>query len=239
MEKIVVIGTDKEAESFLYKNRGKYEVVLFVDKRPRRNSFRGVSVITLDSIVSMCKDIKHKIIIATKEEEYIEIARKLSQYGLEEFRDYFYFEVLEKKLAFFWGNCYIRDLTKFMKQFPSFNEEFWIYPLTNVYLYDRFYFSRLFFSRVRLFMYQEISSKTNGKLYSSDGILEFISEEAVKIKIPNLYRKGFCFFPQSFCRGLEIMRDCEQKFVVNMDNHDSVITKKRVNYFRTNRLLHI
>lgn len=214
MEKIVVIGTDKEAESFLYKNRGKYEVVLFVDKRPRRNSFRGVSVITLDSIVSMHKDIKHRIIIATKEEEYIEIARKLSQYGLEEFRDYFYFEVLEKKLAFFWGNCHIGDLAKFMKQFSSFNEEFWIYPLTDVHSYDRFYFSKRFFSRVRLFMYQEISSKTNGKLYSSDGILELIPEEAVKIKIPNLYRKGFCFFPQSFCKGHEIMRECERKFVV-------------------------
>lgn len=225
MEKIVVIGTGKEAESFLYKNRGKYEVILFIDKTPRRNSFRGISVITLDSIRTMYNDIKHKIIIATNAEEYIEIARELSKYGLEEFKDFFYFEALDKKLAFFWGNCYIAEIVEYIKQFPSFNEKFWIYPCSFVHIYDRFYLPRSFFSNVSLFLYQDITEKTNGMLYSSEGMYDKIPAEAIKIKIPNLYRKGFAFFPQSFCKG--DMRDCEQKFVINIDNHDSFITQKK------------
>lgn len=225
MEKIVVIGTGKEAESFLYKNRGRFEVVLFVDKVPRRNSFRGVSVITLDSVFSMYRDIKYKIIIATTEEEYIPIARELSKYGLEEFKDFFYFEALDKKLAFFWGNCYVAEIVTYMKQFPSFNEQFWIYPCSFVHIYDRYYLTNSFFKNISLFLYQDITEKTNGSLYSSEGMYEKISIEATKIKIPNLYRKGFAFFPQSFCKG--DMRDCEQNFVINIDNHDSFITQKK------------
>lgn len=226
MEKIIVIGTEKEAESFLYKSSGKYEVVLFVDKKPRRNAFRGVSVIALDSIVSMRKDFHYKIIIATKEEEYIEIARKLTKYGFEEFQDFFYSEALDKKLAFFWGNCHIGELAEYMKQFPSFRETYWIYPLTNVHLYDQYYLNRSFFEQVSLFIYQEISSITNGMLYSSEGMCKRIPKQAVRIKMPNLYQTGFAFFPQSFCKGIEMMRDCEHQFVINMDNHDRVITQK-------------
>lgn len=226
MEKIIVIGTEKEAESFLYKSSGKYEVVLFVDKKPRRNAFRGVSVIALDSIVSMRKDFHYKIIIATKEEEYIEIARKLTKYGFEEFQDFFYSEALDKKLAFFWGNCHIGELAEYMKQFPSFRETYWIYPLTNVHLYDQYYLNRSFFEQVSLFIYQEISSITNGMLYSSEGMCKRIPKQAVRIKMPNLYQTGFAFFPQSFCKGIEMMRDCEHQFVINTDNHDRVITQK-------------
>lgn len=113
-----------------------------------------------------------------------------------------------------------------MKQLPSFEEVYWIYPLTNVHLYDQYYLTKSFFEQVSLFVYQEISSMTNGMLYSSEGICKRIPKQAVRIKIPNLYQKGFAFFPQSFCKKIEIMRDCEYEFVINMDNHDKVITKK-------------
>lgn len=226
-EEIVVIGTEKEAEVFLYHNRSKYEVVMFVDKEPRRNVFRGVSVITLDSIASMRKDIKCKIVIATDKDEYIDIARQLTGYGFEEFIDFYYFKALNKKLAFFWGNCYIRTLVEYLEQFSAFNEEYWIYPHYSVHEYDRTYLPQSFFEKVSLCIYQDIQEKTNGTLYSSGGIYEKLSDKAIKIKIPNLYEKGFAFFPQTYWKSAEYMRTCEYEFVVSVYNHDSNILKKR------------
>lgn len=225
-EKIVVIGTDKESENFLYQSNGKYEVVFFIDKNPRRNTFRGISVITFDSIFAMLQDMKYKIVIATDEEEYLAISLTLMQYGLQEFRDFYYYQALDKKLAFFWGNCHVQDLAVYLKGFPEFSREYWIYPQTGVHEYDCRYLSKSFFEHCKLFVFQEIKEVTNGILCSSAHISSLMSEDSIKIKVPNLFRKGFAFFPQAYYKKVPLMRDCEHKFVVNSDNHDKYILEK-------------
>lgn len=78
-----------------------------------------------------------------------------------------------------------------------------------------------------MFIYQDVGDKTNGRLYSSEGLLNRLSQRAVKIKLPNLFRKGFAFFPQASYKSFSTMRECEYIFVMYTDNHDKIILEKK------------
>ena len=126
-DKIIIIGTGKEAEIFLYHYRDVYDVLLFADENPRRHSFRGKSVVVLESIIDHL-DGRYKIIVATPVEEYKNISRKLYKHKFVEFQDFIYYKAINKKIAIFLGNCQNQSLKFFMENIKEFTKEYWIYP---------------------------------------------------------------------------------------------------------------
>lgn len=224
MEKIIVIGTGKDSEVFLYNYRNTYEVLLFADDSPRRNSFRGKSVVTLDSILFRL-DGTYKVVIATPIEEYIDISRRLQQNNLIEFDDYIYYKAIGKKIAMFYGNCQCHDLGFYMSNISEFSNEYWIYPTSTIYQYDTWYVPENVYRNLDLLVYQNVKKETNGLLFSTDYIVGLMKAEAIAVRMPNLYKKGFGWYPQSYVIRIPLLREAEINFVVCSHNQDSFIRK--------------
>ena len=204
--------------------RNEYEVTLFVDTKPRRHSFRGVSVVSFDSVINYL-DKSCKIIIATKLSEYLELRAKLFQHQYYEFEDFYYYESLHKKISIFYGNCQMGDLNYYMSQIPEFMEEYWIYPFPQACDIAAEYYPPAIFQHCDLFIYQEVKKESNGILFSTDYMREHLRKDTTVVRIPNLYQMGFGFFPQSASKRLEAMREAEILFVENKDGHDKIITQ--------------
>lgn len=224
-QEVIVIGTNEEAEVFRYQNRDKYQVVLWLDRNPRRRVFLGrVSVLAYQTFDFLHND--RLIIIATSFDEYVQISYDLSQKGLVEFKDYIYYEAVNKDMAMFWGNCHIENLLAKLNSVPQFNQKYWIYRLPAISDNVRNYIPDTVFANCKLFVYQSVSEKTNGLYYSSNYMLSRLSDDATKIRVPNVFRKGFGFFPQSKKKEIIDTRDTEMKFVVYTDCHDKIIAEK-------------
>lgn len=227
MEKVIVIGTGKEAEQFLYAFRGKYDVILFADDNPRRANFRGKSVVVLDSVINELKVQKEfKIIIATPFDEYTNISRKLTAQGLSEFKDYLYYKAIEKKIAIFFGNCQCQVVKLCLQNIEEFSQKYWIYPYPSIYENDAWYVPRIVLENCSLLVYQYVKEETNGILNSSSYLVDVVRKnKGLCIRIPNLFKMGKAWFPQSLRKEIALMRPTEHEWVINSDNHDMFIKK--------------
>ena len=121
------------------------------------------------------------------------------------------------------GNCQIEGLRDRLLKNTTFYSEYWVYPMVNIDQPIRPYIPAEVFKNCELFIYQEVKSETNGVFYSSEYMLNNLPEQAIRIRIPNLFRKGFGFFPQAKYVSLELMRETERIFVNYTDDHDFVI----------------
>lgn len=101
MEDIVVIGTDKEAEIFWYLNRTNYNVVLWLDDKPRRRIFLNHTAVLAYQTFDFSRN-QAKVVIATNRDKYLEYANDLMKKGLVEFENFVYYEAIQKKMAIFW-----------------------------------------------------------------------------------------------------------------------------------------
>ncbi len=221
-EKIVLIGTGIQAEQFIYLCGAQYEIEFYLDKNPRNYYFLNrISVFEYDSF--NFNNVNSKIVIATEKSEYLKIADDLKRYGLREFQDFFYYEAMYKKMAIFWGNCQIRSFAEELSKYPEFTSEYWIYPMPNIDDSHRRFIDDNVFSSCDLFVYQSVKKETNGLYYSSDYMLSRVKSTAPRIRIPNLYKKGFGFFPQSKSGAVFNIRVPKLKFIVNSDCYDSYI----------------
>lgn len=224
MEKVIVIGTGKEAEAFLYNFKGIYDVVFFADDAPRRNCFRGKSVVTLDSIIFRL-DGTYKVVIATSIEEYVNISRRLQHNKLREFEDYIYYKAIGKKVAMFYGNCHCVDVKFYMSKIPEFVNKYWIYPNLAICEGDTWWVSDDVYSNIDLLIYQNVRQESNGLLYSTDYIISMLKKDAIVIRMPNLFLKGYGWFPQSHVIKIALLRAAELDFIVNSHNQDAIIRK--------------
>lgn len=222
MEDIIIIGTDHEAEKFWYMNRESYNVILWLDEKPRRGVFLNHTAVLAYNTFDFARN-KTKIIIATNKDQYLKFENDLLQKGLKEYEDFVYYEAVQKEMAIFWGNCQVEGLRDRLMMYPEFSRKYWIYPMVNISEPVRPYIPVEIFNNCRLFIYQEVRSETNGVFYSSQYMLDNLSAHAIRIQIPNLYRKGFGFFPQAKYVPLDLMRETEIKFVSYSDDHDAII----------------
>lgn len=222
-EKIIVIGTGEDAERFLFHYRNDYEVMIFADDNPRRHSFRGKSVVVLESILAYLTR-EYKIIIATSIEEYIDVSRRLNKIKLIEFEDYIYYKAINKKMAIFSGNCQCQQLKTFLEELKEFADQYWCYPYQAIQNADPWYMPATVLEHCSLLIYQAIKTETNGLLHSSKYLEESVRRGGgIALRLPNLFKCGNGWYPQSMYRDPVAMRPSEYLFVVNSDNQDKII----------------
>lgn len=191
---IIIFGTGQNAVKFLYQNR-ELNVLYFLD-----NNGDAMTMKNLDVFRPSADKVRNgaKIIIATSEKVYPEIAKQLRGFELEELEDFIYYDWFDKKIALLHGNCHMSVISSFLLSSNKFTEVYAIYPNPTVVANTEGKVNEKALKACDLFIHQQIRSDNKFNYFFSDEyVIPKLSEQTIKIIIPNLFRLGTFYFPQT------------------------------------------
>lgn len=196
MEKsIAVWGTDKEAVQIYYKlEQDGQKVERFFDNRIEEDDW------FLDKPLSKptSKNIKsYFIYIGCKYHTYRIIADQLETYGLDEMRDFLWYDLYKKKIVVLHGNCHMSILRQYLMATKKFIEEgYSVYPNQLIHENKKGYINENVLQACNILIQQDIRGENEfGYKLSTDYLSSKLNREAKNIRIPNLYLIGYSFFP--------------------------------------------
>lgn len=192
---IAIWGTDKEgAETYFKLERDGYKVDCFFD-----NKIDGEESFFLDKKVK--KPDLHKvkgyfIFVACKYYTYQIITEQLESYGMNEIADFIFFDSYKKKVVLIHGNCHMEVLRHYLERTKNFKDRYCIYPNSVIQDNKRGYINDDLLKLCDVLIEQDIRNENRfGYKLCSEYINSQLSEEALKITIPNLFGLGGGFFP--------------------------------------------
>ena len=121
--------------------------------------------------------------------------------GLEEFQDFCYWELFEKKIAVIYGNCHTTAIKLWLQQSNEFNNEYGFYPLRPIQNINNDKLDDLestVFENCDLFIHQSIrDDNPYGIRYASKNIIKALKNDCSIIAVPNLYGLPKFLYPQT------------------------------------------
>lgn len=140
----------------------------------------------------------HFIVVATREEVYMEIKEQLKELGYREFLDYAYYQHLGKKIAMLHGNCHMDVVKRFLLSSKQFKDRYCVYPNRLIQNIKEKCLNEEVLQNLDLFIHQDIrSDNCFGYKLSDEYILPKLNRECLQITVPNLFGLGSILFPQS------------------------------------------
>lgn len=126
---IVIWGTGTVARSLYYKimRGGHFRVRYFVDNAAVKSFY------DCDVYLPTKENCSKYLVVVASGIHYKEIAVQLSEYGLEELRDFIPYQALGKEVVLVHGNCYKLWIQEYLQTSRTFNGRYWIYPIPRVY----------------------------------------------------------------------------------------------------------
>lgn len=195
--KIYVWGTGINAINFVAKC--KEEIVAFIDNYKTDNFMEPwhIEIIKFDKFWKE----KHKIVVATSENVYHDIRCQLMGAGLREFKDFWYHEVWDKKVAIVYGNCHTLPIKESLRSNADFSSQYGLYPMRMIHeivTEPKDDFNEILFKNCDLFIHQSIREDNKyGFSYSSQALIIKLNCSSKIISIPNLYGLPSYYFPQT------------------------------------------
>ena len=204
-EEIVLLGYGSTAIEFLAQNNEKINLIKCVAiNPPKEEIFFGKPVEDVyEYLKNPIKGIR--IIVAIK--ELNEVRKQLTNFGLQEFKDFIGSDFFGKMLAVIYGNCHIVPISELLRTNPMFSSK---YNLCDFALYDmtseEMQTLQNFLRNCDLFIHQAVRENNSfGVDYCSKYLISFLPNKCKIISIPNVYGAGRCFFPQLMQVGEHIL----------------------------------
>lgn len=192
MRDIVIWGTGTIARSLYYRiiREGGITVQYFVDNAAG-SSFYGCNVYRPTR-----ENCSRYLVVVASNIYYGEISVQLSEYGLEELRDYIPYQALGKEVVLIHGNCYKLWIQEYLETSKTFSDKYWIYPIPRIYHIKKGYIKDHLLKNCDVFISQDIqeNNKFDERL-SFDYLSALVSKRV--ICIPNVYGLGKFLFPQA------------------------------------------
>lgn len=168
----------------------QFKVKYFVDNAPI-DKFYGVSVYRPTK--ENCS--AHLVVVASRA-HYEEISIELTEFGLEELKDYIPYEALGKKTVLIHGNCHTDIIKRYLNNSDTFVRQYWIYPLPMIQNNKKGYIKDHLLRNCDVFICQDIRGDNPcDKRLSAEYLLN--KAGGTKICFPNLFGLGEIFFPQA------------------------------------------
>lgn len=190
-----VFGTGLEAVKCIYYLQEKgIEITYCLNNNCKVEQFCGCPVFEPDK-----ENMRNVfILVASKEHVYPIISRQLEENGLSEFKDYIYYEWIDKKLVLLHGNCHMSIIKLFLLSSKTFSRQYSIYPNPLICENKKGKIEKAVLESCDLWIHEDIQTDNGYSYFLSDEyIRKFIRADAVEIVIPNLFGLGRAFFPQS------------------------------------------
>lgn len=127
---------------------------------------------------------------------YEEIAIQLTEFGLQELKDFIPYEALGKEVVLIHGNCHVEIIKRYLNTSKSFSDKYWTYPVPLIQDNKKGYIKDHLLNNCDVFIYQDIQEKNPfDKRLSANYLKNMVNGK--KICIPNLYGLGKILFPQA------------------------------------------
>lgn len=189
MEDIIVYGVGINAVKFVYQY-GLFQIKYFIEEKRSIKTFCGKKVIKLKEALE--ERIHEKIVVASSENVYWEIKQNLECFGMNEFRDFVYWECYQKRVAIIYGNCHTEPIKQALKQQKEFSDVYGFYPIEPIqelYRKGEIIVSYKVLKCCDLFIHQAIRKNNGyGENYASENVINHLNKECKIISIPNLHR---------------------------------------------------
>lgn len=184
----VIFGASMVGEKFLFYHYNEIEIKCFFD------NYRYGEIWKYE-IVKPFYSKNYFIIVAT--DRYLEVRKQLIELGYKEFENFIPYQLYKKKMAVMHGNCHMYAIKQYMAASVDFNQEYGFYPFPLIYEIPREFDYRDVLYHCDLFLHQSIRKRNcYGEEYSSDNLLQYVSDKCQVVSVPNLYGMPKCFFPQ-------------------------------------------
>lgn len=194
-KEVVVWGTGFDAVVCTYsvENEGK-KIKYFLNTDCNMADFMGYAV--YNPTEQKLKDVF--ILVASSEETYHVISAQMKQYGLEEFRDYIYYKLFNKKVVLLHGNCHMLIINNMLCSSKKFNETYSVYPNPQIQNLDKKGIDTAVLKNVDVWIHEDIRDDNEFGYFVSDSYIKsVINKEAKDITIPNLFGMGYMLFPKT------------------------------------------
>ena len=196
-KEVLVYGIGVNALRFVLQNKN-LKIISFIEGKLKSKSFLGYPVIQFEDASVLLH--KYYTIIATSPDVYWQIKEKFELIGLEEFIDFTYCEVYNKKMAIIYGNCHTVPIKEGLCLSKKFNSEYGFYPfrqIQNIRRMEGKDLSSCSIENCDLFIHQCIrKNNTYGEIYSSEYLINRLKKNCTVIGIPNVYRMPKFLYPQ-------------------------------------------
>lgn len=193
--KLAVFGTGLDAVKCIYywQSRG-IEIAYCLNNNCKEDVFYGYQVFEPD---------KEKlqsvfILVATKMQVYPMISKQLREKGLEEFKDYIFYEWVYKKLVLLHGNCHMAIISSFLLSSGAFDNQFSIYPNLPICENKEGKIEEAVLENSDVWIHEDIRPDNEFSYTLSDEYMRtWFRTDVIEITIPHLFGLGKAFFPQS------------------------------------------
>lgn len=136
------------------------------------------------------------LVVVASRVRYEEISLELTEFGLEELKDYIPYEALGKKVVLLHGNCHANVIERYLNTSKSFSNQYWIYPLPMIQNNKKGYIKDHLLKHCDIFVCQDIQEHNScDKRLSAEYLISRV--EGMVIVFPNLYGLGRIIFPQA------------------------------------------
>lgn len=194
MDKIVLFGTGLQAEKFVFEYGNLFEIQYVLDWEPTKKKFLNQFEVYTPNNENCSK----YFIIVAGDYYYSRTAPYLNKLGKKEFVDFLWYEWEGKKMVVLNANCYGSQIKKYLMQSQQFCENFYFYPVPQIFENKNHSISVSVMQRCDVFLHQDIRKNNKfGYKLSDDYLLPFLKEGALNITIPNLVGFGLAFYPQN------------------------------------------
>lgn len=132
------------------------------------------------------------IVVACAGGTYEAIRERLHKY--KEFKDYIYYNWLNKKMVYLHGNCHMDVIEACLDSSGKFRKEYAIYPAARVCMNQPINTDIL--EDMDIWIHEDIQKNNRfGYEFSDEYLGRFMTEDVVEIIMPHLYGLGGGFFP--------------------------------------------
>ena len=193
---IVVYGTGLNAVKWVFdfEDKGK-EIKYFLNTDSRMDTLCGKAVYS-PGIGNLRN--KFVVVAVSSVQIYLDISRKLQQYGLREFEDYIYYRWIDKQIVLIHGNCHMQIVRRFLESSKLFLREYVVYPNPAICDNKQGEINEAALKNCDILIHQEIRQENQfGYKFSDEYIRTKIKKGVFEIIVPNLFGLGKAFFPHS------------------------------------------
>lgn len=185
------MGAGLEAEEFMYNCYVEHITIDFIIDNYITGEFHNCKIYKLDEVENINN---YFIVVACKSKEtYLQIKDLLGKRGLNEFDNFIWFRMWNKKIIAINANCHGTALKKYLTASDEFNLKFAIYPIPE--LQNNFLIEDNILKNVDVYIHQDIRAENKVSYYLSDEfILTRLKQDCQRICIPNFVGFGKMFF---------------------------------------------
>ncbi len=191
---IILYGGRLETENFLYQNRELIDKISFcIFDDCDETICHGIPVCEYLDIDRIADQF---VLVASTEECYFDIKKRLESVGKKEFRDFILSKAYNKKIVVINANCHGEAIISYLSLSKKFGEEYFVYPLPQIQENYEGSISQELLLNADVYMHQDIRRGNSVSDNLSDEAIEkCLDKRTLNITIPNLVGMGNWMFP--------------------------------------------